>query len=261
MSNAKPASTKSSDDAESVNESFKAARKMMETAGYKIQETVRVSVDPQLPFMGYTMPQKGAFNIVVSGGAVGSGMLEGLLVHEMSHAYRIENKHPSHNAAVLEEAVDRLAPKSRRYDYQQRILHDLLNDIQDLYADDIAFEVFRATPTRVLDQITEFFQTMVRDEPVKSGDPVKDRWVNASIAVHNARAIAQMERHHVEDTGRRAANANQKFLAKLSPSFAMKYKLFHNTLANLKEDMTAEEYRSLLAEHLGQFVELAEGPS
>jgi GTP cyclohydrolase I len=254
-------STEFPDYAEAVNQSFKAARKMMETAGYKIREDVKVSVDPKLPFMGYTMPQRGGFNIVVSGGAVGSGMLEGLLVHEMSHAYRIENKHPSHDAAVLEEAVDSLAAKNRRYDYQQQILHDLLNDIQDLYADDIAFEVFRATPTRLLDQITEFFQSMVRDEPVKSGDPVKDRWANASIVVHNARAISQMERHHVEDTGRRAANANQKFLAKLSPDFAKKYKLFQNTLTNLKEDMTVEKYRALLSEHLGQFVELAEGTS
>ena len=124
---------------ETVNTSFNAAREMMAKAGFRIRSNIKVSVDPELPFMGYTMPQGQSFHIVVSGGAVGSGMLEGLLVHEMSHVYRIETKHPSHNANILEEAVATLKSKNRQHDYQKKILHDLLNDIQDLYADDIAF--------------------------------------------------------------------------------------------------------------------------
>ncbi len=199
--------------AEAVNTSFNTAVQMMAGAGFKIRDNVKVSVDPKLPFMGYTMPQGRSFNIVVSGGSVGSGMLEGLLVHEMSHIYRIQTSHPSHNAKILEEAVERLEAKSRHYDYQQKILHDLLNDIQDLYADDIAFKVFRTTSTEILGKTTEFLQSWVVDKPVKSDDTAKDRWVNASIMVHNARAIAQMARHRIEDTAQKAAQSNHIELA------------------------------------------------
>ena len=259
MSSLKSSNTVPINIAEAVNNSFNTARQMMAKAGFQIRNNVKVSVDPKLPFMGYTMPQGQSFNIVVSGGAVGSGMLEGLLVHEMSHVYRIETKHPSHNARILEEAVARLESKNRQHDYQQKILHDLLNDIQDLYADDIAFQVFRTTPTPVLDQITDFFQSMVTDKPVKSDNTARDRWINASIMLHNARAIAQMARHQVEDTGNRAAQTNARFLTRVPPDFKNKFGFFQKTLTSLREEITNEEYRTLLAEHLNQFMELAQG--
>ncbi len=162
---------------------------MMEKAGFKILVPVKVSVDPQLPFMGYTMPEGGSFSIVVSGGSVGSGMLEGLLVHEMSHIYRMQTKHPSHNPAILDEAVENILGENRLLDYQQKSLHDLLNDIQDLYADDIAFSVFRGSRAPFLKDAADFLQSWVKDEPVRSGDTVRDRWANASILVHNARQL------------------------------------------------------------------------
>jgi chorismate synthase len=139
----------SEDVEESVRKAQQTAIEMMKKAGYDIGTKVKVVVDPKLPFMGYTMPQGRNFTIVVSGGAVGSGLLEGLLVHEMSHVYRILTNHPSHNGEVLEEAVDKLGKKVDLRDYQQKIIHDLLNDIQDLYADDISFKVLRNTPSRL----------------------------------------------------------------------------------------------------------------
>src|SRR5207249_2019906 len=77
-------------------------------------------------------------------------------------------------------------------DYQQKIVHDLLNDIQDLYADDISFKVLRNSPIMASDQMTRFLQDWVKDEPAKTRDPAMDGWVNASIMAHNARALAQM---------------------------------------------------------------------
>ncbi len=231
---------------------------MMRKAGYDVGAKVKVVVDPQLPFMGYTMPQGGNFTIVVSGGALGSGLLEGLLVHEMSHVYRIQTNHPSHNGEILEEAVDSLGKKVALGDYQQKIIHDLLNDIQDLYADDISFKVLRNTPILASDQMTRFLQDWVKDEPAKTRDPVMDSWINASIMTHNARALAQMARHKVEDTGGRAQQTNKIFLSQVSPRLAGRFEYFRNLLQNLREDMTPEQYRALLAEYLGQFLELAE---
>ena len=243
---------------ELVKKSFKTALGMMAESGHKIPDNVTVSVDPNLPFMGYTMPTRRGFNIVVAGGAVGSEMLEGLLVHEMSHIYRIHTNHPSHNAEILGEAVDHLAKKTVLRDYQQKIIHDLLNDIQDLYADDIAFRVIRKTSLIRSDQMTEFLQSWVKESAVKTTDAVYDSWNNASTLAHNARAIAQMTRHGVEDSGGRAARANQQFLAQVSPAIAKHFDYFKNTLENLQENMTAAQYQRLLAEYLDKFLSLAE---
>src|SRR3989475_11958999 len=202
---------------ESVRKSQQTAVEMMKKAGFYSGTKVKVVVDPKLPFMGYTMPQGGSFTIVVSGGAVGSGLLEGLLVHEMSHVYRIQTNHSSHNGQILEQAIGNLGKKTVLRDYQQKIAHDLLNDIQDLYADDISFKVLRNTPIMTSNQMTRFLQDWVKDEPVKSRDAVMDSWINASIMTHNARAIAQMARHRVEDIGGLAAQANKRFLSQKSP--------------------------------------------
>lgn len=240
---------------ELVEKAFTNAKRMMTDAGYIIPDNVKVSVDPQLPFMGYTMPTRTGFNIVVSGGALGSGMLEGLIMHEMGHIYRMTTHHPSHDAEILEEAIARLGTLR---DYQQKIIHDLLNDIQDLYADDLLLKVLRNSPAISMEQMTEFLQSWVKDTPAKSNDPAMDHWVNASTMAHNARAIAQMKRHSVEDVGGRAAKANQSFLDQVSPDIAKESDYSRNTLLNLREDMTANDYRKLLAVYLDRFVRIAE---
>src|SRR5260370_6651445 len=201
----------------SVREDGQTAMEMMRKAGFDVGTKVKVVVDPQLPFMGYTLPQGGSFTIVVSGGALGSGLLEGLLVHEMSHVYRIQTNHPSHNGQILEEAVDNLGRKTVLRDYQQKIVHHLLNDIQDLYADDISFKVLRNTPIMKSDQMTSFLQDWVKNDRAKSRDPVMDSWTNASIMTHNARAIAQMARHRVQDIDVQAEEANNGFLSQFWP--------------------------------------------
>jgi len=248
----------SEDIGETVRKARQTAIEMMKKAGFDIGTKVKVVIDPKLAFMGYTMPHGGNFTIVVSGGAVGSGLLEGLLIHEMSHIYRIQTNHPSHNGQILEEAIENLGKKVVLSDYQQKIVHDLLNDIQDLYADDISFKVLRNSPIIAADQMTRFLQDWVKDEPAKSHDGVMDSWINASMMTHNARAIAQMARHRVEDIGGLAEQANKSFLSQVSPSVAGRFEYFRNLLQNLREDMTAEEYRALLADYLHQFLEIAE---
>ncbi len=241
-----------------IKTAYDNALSMMKEAGFAIHAPVEVFVDPQLPFMGYTMPLGRGFRIVVAGRSVESGLLEGLLIHEMSHIYRMQTNHPSHNGAIIEEAVDRLGKKVLSDDYRQKIVHDLLNDIQDLYADDISFQVLRKTPILASGQMSSFLQDWIRDEPVKSNDARQDRWMNASIMTHNARAIAQMARHRVEDTGNKGAAANQRFLSQIPASMASQFEYFRNLLANLKENMTESEYRNLLLGYLNRFVELAE---
>ena len=167
-------------------------------------------------------------------------------------------QHPAQTCDILEEAVNNLGKEAVSHDYQQKMIHDLLNDIQDLYADDIAFKVLRNTPILSSGQMSSFLQDWVKDEPAKSGTAARDGWINTSIMTHNARAIAQMSRHRVEDTGGKAEQANKRFLSQISPRIAEHFEYFRNVLANLREDMTNEQYRILLADYLHRFLEIAE---
>jgi hypothetical protein len=245
-------------NSELVKKAEQNASQMMTKSGFGIKSGVEVAIDPQLPFMGYTMPQGRGYRIVVSGGSVGSGMLEGLLVHEMSHIYRMENNHPSHDAEIIEEAIDKIGKQYLSHDYQQKIVHDLLNDIQDLYADDISMKVIKKGQILEPGQINSFLQDWVKDEPVESGNPEKDRWVNASIMVHNARAIGQMTRHAIEDTRGKAAESNKRFLLRMPQTVASQYQYFRDLMVNLKENVTRDQYRKLLADYLNRFLEVAE---
>ena len=243
---------------ELVEKAEQKAFQMMKKSGFGIKSEVTVAIDPQLPFMGYTMPQGRGYRIVVSGGSVGSGMLEGLLVHEMSHIYRMENNHPSHDAEVIEEAIDKIGKQHLSHDYQQKIVHDLLNDIQDLYADDISMKVIKRGQILEPGQINSFLQDWVKDEPFESEDSKRDNWVNASIMVHNARAIGQMTRHNIEDTGGKAAESNKRFLSRMPQRVAGQFQYFRDLMVNLKENMTRDQYRKLLADYLNRFLEVAE---
>jgi uncharacterized protein DUF5781 len=243
---------------ESVKKAFLNASRMMKDSGFGLRSDVKVAIDPQLPFMGYSMPFAKGYRIVVSGGSVGSGMLEGLIVHEMSHIYRMENNHVSHDAEIIQQAIERIDTKRLSNDYQQKIVHDLLNDIQDLYADDISMKVLKKNQILESDQISSFLQDWVKDEPIESGDSKRDRWVNASIMVHNARALGQMTRHGIEDTDGKAAESNKRFLSRIPSKTASQFQYFQDLMINLKENMTRDQYRKLLTDYLNRFLEVAE---
>src|SRR5260370_38882464 len=112
----------------------------------------------------------------------------------------MENSYVCNDAGVIQQAIERIDAKRLSDDYQQKIVHDLLNDIQDLYADDISMKVLKKNQILESDQISSFFQDWVKDEPIESGDSRRDRWMNASIMVHNARALGQMTGHVSECT-------------------------------------------------------------
>src|SRR2546430_16134117 len=91
---------KGEDIEETVRKARQTAIEMMRKAGYDIGTKVKVVVDPNLPFMGYTMPQGGNFTIVVSGGAGGSRLLKGLLGYGKSHGYKVKGNQPPHNNQI-----------------------------------------------------------------------------------------------------------------------------------------------------------------
>jgi len=199
--------------------------------------------------------------IVVSGFAVKSSMLEGLLVHELSHVYRNATNHPSHNEKIIAHSTSSFVKlHSIDEDYQRQTLHQAVNHIQDLYADDIAIKVLSADQNLqpIFDMLGDFFLGWIKEEPVKLGSKRKESWINAGIFLNNCFAVSNIQRRKVESSSEKAKFRNEEFLRKVDPSARSSFSYFNKFMVNLKEDMGENEFGNQLGEYLEQFWALTE---
>src|SRR2546422_11338279 len=84
---------KGEDIEETVRKARQTAIEMMRKAGCDIGTKVKVVVDPNLPFMGYTMPRGGNFTIVVSGGGGWGRQTKGISGGLMSAVCQVDRNH------------------------------------------------------------------------------------------------------------------------------------------------------------------------
>jgi hypothetical protein len=239
-----------------VEEKLKAVTDKMARAGFELDQPVEVMVDKNLPFMGYTSRDWQKHVIVVSGFAAKSPMLEGLLAHELSHVYRNITNHPSHNEKLLESVVVTFARlHDLSEDYQSDILHQAINHIQDLYADDIAIRVLTANQNKAatLDVLGEFFLGWIREEPVESNSSPKDAWLNAGMLLNNCFAVSNIQRRKVESFYEKAESLNNRFLMKIGPRARRSFGYFNHFMVNLKERVAEEEFLNQMNEYLERF--------
>lgn len=240
------------DDVQAV---FQRALAVLRRSGHDLAGGVEVAVDPDLGFMGYTRPlDDGRFRIVVSGDAAASGMLPVLLVHELSHVVRIRSGHPSHDPEVLWAVTDDAG--ALREDYQRKALHDLLNNVQDLYADDVGFRVLREAGLLDPAQVTAFLQDWVTPGPERTGDRERDAWTNAWLLANNARALGQLARTGLGDPGGKAARGNEAFLAALPPGARAHFEPLRAFLAGLPEDVAAGKLKGDLDRYVRRYFEV-----
>ena len=239
-----------------VAEKLRNVLDLMSRNGFEINQPVDLAVDENLPFMGYTSRRWQRHLIVVSGSAVGSPMLEGLLAHELSHVYRTLTNHPSHNEKIIAEAVGSLTQlQSLDEDYQAEVLHQAINHIQDLYADDIAVKVLMSEQDRaaVFEGLGEFFLDWIKEEPVNSGSRQKNAWANAGILLNNCFAVSNIQRRKVSTVYEKAKSVNEKFLLRITPSAANNFRYFNRFMVNLKEDVSEQGFKEELQQYLGRF--------
>jgi hypothetical protein len=247
-----------------IDEALRSALNMMQQAGFRIDRDVKVVVDERLPFMGYTSHrwQSQSHIIVVSGFALKSPMLEGLLTHELSHIYRTVTDHPSHNETLIASLMHFFIDGHKLHrDYEQQILRQAINHVQDLYADDIAIKVLTADQGTVprAEQLGEFFLDWIKDEPARSGMRQKDQWINASILLNNCFAISNMEKHGiVREQIEKARMRNDRFLNEINPGAAMRFSYFTKFMVGLKEDVSEAGFREQMKEYLRNFLNAIE---
>ncbi|MGH7203584.1 MAG: DUF5781 family protein [Candidatus Levyibacteriota bacterium] len=226
---------------------------LIKVAGFNVRSDVKVVLDEKLPFMGYTTEENDTPTIVVAGFALKSGGTLNLLIHELSHVYRRQTNHPSHDYQLLTTITGWVIQDKLLNSSQEQILQGILNHLQDLYADDISFAVFNANPANP--NLNEFFMTWMHP-PSKATDPEQKAWENAAALLNTSFAQANLERHKVPDSDNKVADAVKDFLSKMDKSFADKYSFFETFMVNLPEEVTKKEFENLLIKYLSEFLKL-----
>lgn len=222
---------------------------LMRRASFPLDEPIGVELDPDLPYMGYTTEKEGRPLIVVSGFALKDNMALNLLIHEMSHVYRTQTEHPSHDQNLLTAITSWVTHGKVVESYQDSIVHAIVNNLQDVYADDISFKIFEKS-----EHLNEFFMNWIQ-EPVIAKN-TEDRWYNAEKLVSAAFADANLKRHGIPDTGGKVAKAIDQFLAKCDANIVEKYPFFKEFLVRMPENVTEKEFEKMLILYLREFVKL-----
>lgn len=240
-------------NSEQLEEQKAQALELMKAAGFEITENVDAMVDPTLSFMGYTTERSGKPIIVVSENAMKGGMAINLLIHELSHVYRSQSGHPSHDYQLLTSIAAWVMKGHLVYDYQEQVLHTIINHIQDLYADDISFSIFKKNAPQ--QDLNEFFLSWIH-EPSTSQDPTQKAWENADNVLSTAFAAANLERHHIPDTDNKVAKAIEKVLSKTSKPVRDKFEFYKDFMVLLPEKVTEKDFEKLLIIYLSEFLKL-----
>lgn len=226
---------------------------LIKIAGFDVTADVKVVLDESLPFMGYTTEEDGKPKIVVAGFALKSGGALNLLVHELSHVYRNQTGHPSHDYRILTNMAAWVTQGKILQPYQEKIIQAILNHLQDLYADDISFAVFKQSKNQT--NLNEFFMTWIRPAS-KAKDPEQKAWENAEALLSASFAQANLERHKVPDTEKKLEKVVNDFLSEVPKPVAEKYTFFETFMVHLPEKVTNKEFESLLIKYLSEFLKL-----
>lgn len=236
---------------DNINKLKVKALTLMEKNGFPIKEDIVVEVDNSLSIMGYTTERQGKTVIVVSGWSLSSDMSLGLIIHELSHVYRIETKHPSHNHALHNKVLYEIFNDIDIYPYQREILNNIINNIQDLYADDISFPVF--IKESYPGNINEFFLNWVH-KPITPILSEEDIWRNAGSLLNAAFAQANLERHQVEDSNQKIEKAVEKLLKQLPSYQAHKLSFFTDVMVHLPEEVSDVTFEKILKKYINEFL-------
>ncbi|MHB1907339.1 MAG: DUF5781 family protein [Nitrososphaerales archaeon] len=170
-----------------LNDNVHWAIEELSSKGYKIHSNLSFGIDPNLKIMGYTIQSEKGQTIVVSAWSLSTLMLKGLLIHELCHVIRAEEKHPSHDYSLQDEIVNNYASENNLDDKTARLLMESMQQVQDIYADDIGFLVFKDTMDKKV--IIDFFENWASSS---TDSKAPNQIIGVLIA--NAFSIASLKR-------------------------------------------------------------------
>lgn len=135
-----------------------------------------------MDIMGATNSEASRHTVYVSSWALRTDMLDGLLAHETGHMVLRERGSPSHDPAVHA----RIAREIRLPAQGRAIFGSVLNHVQNIYADDIAFLA------NLGDRVYDFFASWIGGNVTHA---TGERWQDLSLSVSNGFALGNLDRH------------------------------------------------------------------
>ena len=172
------------DGTRKVKAAFEEVENKYESLGHRLRLPVSAEIG-RMAVMGASKSIAERHTLFVSVRAVESGMLDGLIAHEIGHMLRTESGHPSHSPEVF-RAISREVRIPR---VSEGAFSGAFNHIQDIYADDLAFLVFA---TEGDGRAYDFFAAWVEGNAGMRG---RNRWQNVGLAATNGFAIGNLIRH------------------------------------------------------------------
>lgn len=165
--------------------------------GVRLERPVSLVIEP-MPVMGATETTKDGHRLHVADHAVRSGMLDGLIAHEMGHMVLTERGHPSHRADVHRRlwAATEVASRPRGFG---GVVREAVNHLQDVYADDLAIDVIGD------ERASQFFSDWIRN----SAHEGPTRWATLGNLVSVAFALGNLARRGIPPDDGMAAHAGQ----------------------------------------------------
>lgn len=233
----------------------------MADLGYSVEAKVDFQYDPELRIMGYSRPMRGGYRVVAGKTAVQGRMLPALLAHELSHVQRMASGHASHSNEAIEAAYDGLRLAGPQMAYHEEILHDAINNVQDLYADGIAFEVMRHLDAMPTGGIGGFFLTWMKPAPEPGKDARETRWHAAHAMLGNARALAQIKMHGTAQQVHEAKRINAQLVEAVPTDIAKAQAWFQAFFDGLPPKPSQAAFSRGLSDYVRRFVAVAEGRS
>jgi len=237
---------------ESLQNTLDWAMERMKQKGYEVKSKVSLNVEPSLAIMGYARKEGEVHRIMISGWALDSEMLGGLVLHELSHVYFAERDASSHDSAALEEVLEHMKERDGLRGKETEFLIDAFNHLQNVLVDDIVFEVMEE---KEKEMTKKFFAEWMTDKP--SGDPVTD----AALLSRNAFAVASLKRRNLFEKDSEMYYRNQSLLSALGSLSEQEFEWMEGFLEGAKSEWDRERFRVELENYFDRLISLMRASS
>jgi len=245
-----------------VDSSAHKALDMMKESGFGLDDSrLWVGIDPTLDNLGKTYPADDEFAILLHTGSIygtDSGGLYQTMIHEMSHVYLFQKKHPSHIERTFEEVYDPIVERFPEK-WKSRTIRAVMLYPLEVFAEDLTFKVLEGSKTSWAKAALEYFRRRRAIRKSLAISYKRRMWGNALLLIRNCYYQSEMERYRMADSGAIVKKANEKLLASLPPIALTAFDYFHRLFLELREDITVEDFKKTLEDYLSKFIALAEG--
>lgn len=174
-------------DVRAANEAWRRVTEGYAALGVRLRRPVSLVIE-RMPIMGATQTTGDGHRLHVAAHAVASGMLDGLMAHEMGHMVLTERGHPSHRPDLHERILAAINIPAARTEAFGNVAAEAINHVEDVYADDLAIRVIGDDA-----RMAAFFSEWVRNSARDGGS----RWRTVANGVTVAFALGNLARHGI----------------------------------------------------------------